>query len=140
MNSTDLRELAPLFDHFVGYRAALTAARARAADCDCQVAAGPRELRRYQLTGRCAAAKMPATSCLTVVHLGIRTHLAAISMPVDHIGDDELDVAVLDGLHELVLTAPQLSRQEFVDQLQARLHADRVAQASGDQDGEVAGV
>jgi len=141
VNSTDLRELAPLFDHLTAYRAALTAARERVASCDCRVATSTRpELRRYQLAGRCKAAKMPPPSCQTVVHLGIRTHLATIAMPVDHLSDSELDDALVDTLHGLVLTAARLSRQDFVDQLRVAFHAERVQQTPADHDGAAASV
>lgn len=146
MNSKDLRELAPLFSHFDAYRQALRAAEQRSASCDCVDKLGPaapdvgltpaetgQRIRRYQLEGRCAAAVAgggkPANSCLTVVHLGIRAHLATISMPVDHMGDDELGYAVDVVLHGLVLRAPQITQQQFVDQLRAALHADRVVAA-----------
>lgn len=129
MNSKDLRELAPLFSHFDAYRQVLHAAEERSINCDCvEVADTTTRLRRYQLAGRCADAEKPADSCQTVVHLGIRAHLATIAMPVDHMGDDELDRAV-DVLHGLVLRAPQVTRQQFVDQLRTALHADRAVAA-----------
>lgn len=129
MNSQQLRELAPLLDHFHAYRQVLAAARDRSASCDCELSDDGR-LSRFELGGQCAPPNTPADSCFTVVHLGIRAHLASIAMPVDHIGDVELDVAIDDKLHGLALRAPQLTAQQFVDQLQAALHADRVVVAA----------
>lgn len=138
MNSTDLRELAPLFSHFDAYRLALTASYERGELCDCTGPSRGADNRRWQLAGRCADAPKPPASCLTVVHLGIRAHLATIAMPVDHIDDAELDRAIDIDLQGLVLKAPQLTRQQFVDQLRAALHADRVvaAQAADDEEAD----
>jgi hypothetical protein len=124
VRSADLRQLQPFIDHVQHDHRVLRAALALVLDdptfCSCTF--NP-DTKRWESTGTCEEQPPPSVGvCLTLVHIAVRRQLTSMSIPTEHLDDDQL-VQALDDLHTLTLQVAEVSRDEFVAHMQAALHA-----------------